>query len=304
MVDFTVQPEFLEQELLTILPESSSNKRTSDKLVKLQLKDGNEQWVYVHIEVQGDYKRDFPKRMFQSFYRIIDFYEKPVYAMALFTGERAAYNKDQYFYEFLETKVTYSYKTYRIASQSETTLLQSHNPFALVVLAGLYAIKSKKEKNLTYYFKRHLMTILFQDKMKEESINRENIRKLLLFIDKILTMPMEEEIALIREMKPIIEREGSVVGLSIEDTVLGQYLLNEARVKAKKEGRAEGIEEGREEGKAQGREEGRAQGRELGRREQKIETAVKLLQLNVSLEAIIEATGLTKEEIEKLNLNK
>ncbi|WP_246945035.1 hypothetical protein [Bacillus pinisoli] len=110
---------------------------------------------------------------------------------------------------------------------------------------------------------------------------------IILFQDK-----MKEEIALIREMKPIIEREGSVVGLSIEDTVLGQYLLNEARVKAKKEGRAEGIEEGREEGKAQGR--------ELGRREQKIETAVKLLQLNVSLEAIIEATGLTIEEIEKL----
>ncbi|MBM7662823.1 putative transposase/invertase (TIGR01784 family) [Bacillus mesophilus] len=287
-VDFSVQPEFLEQELLTILPESSSNKRTSDKLVKLRLKNGNEQWVYVHIEVQGDYKKEFPKRMFQSFYRVMDFYEKPVYAMALFTDERASYNKDQYSYEFLETKVTYSYKTYRIASQTETTLLQSHNPFALVVLAGLYAIKSKKEKNLTYYFKRYLMTILFQDKMKEESMTRENIRKLLLFIDKILTMPFEEEAALIQEMKPVIEREGSVVGLSIEDIVLGQYLLNEAREKAKKEGRELGIQEGREVGRAE------------GRREQKIEIAVKLLQLNVGLEAIIEATGLTKDEIDKL----
>ncbi|WP_456276607.1 hypothetical protein [Bacillus sp. AK128] len=133
---------------------------------------------------------------------------------------------------------------------------------------------------MTYYFKRHLMTILFQDKMREESIKREYIRKLLLFIDKLLTMQYEEEVALIREMKPIIEREGSVVGLSIEDTVLGQYLLNEAREKTKIEGREEG--------------------RELGRREQKIETTVKLLQLNVSLEAIIEATGLTKDEVKKL----
>lgn len=291
-VDFSVQPEFLEQELLTILPESSSNKRTSDKLVKLQLKDGNEQWVYVHIEVQGGYKRDFPKRMFQSFYRIMDFYEKPVYAMALFTDEQATYNKDHYSYEFLETKVTYTYKTYRIASQSETTLLQSHNPFALVVLAGLYAIESKKGKNKTYYFKRHLMMVLFQDKMKEEGITREDIRKLLIFIDKILTMPFEEEAALIRELKPLMEREGSAVGLSIEDTVLGQYLLNEAKEKAKKEGR--------EEGKAQGREEGIEEGREAGRREQKIESAIKLLQFNVKLEAIMEATGLTEEEIKKL----
>lgn len=81
-------------------------------------------------------------------------------------------------------------------------------------------------------------------------------------------------------MKPIIEREGSVVGLSIEDTVLGQYLLNEAREKAKKEGREEG--------------------REKGRVEEKIEIAKKLLNLNVSLETIIEATGLTREDIEKI----
>ncbi|MBM7662792.1 putative transposase/invertase (TIGR01784 family) [Bacillus mesophilus] len=267
-VDFSVQHEFLEQELLTIIPDSNSNKRTSDKLVKLHLKDGNEQWVYIHIEVQGDYRKDFPKRMFQSFYRIMDLYDQPVYAIALFTDERASYNKNQYYYEFLETKVTYHYNTFRIASQTETTLLQSQNPFALAILAGLYAIKSKKNKDMKYHFKRHLMRILFQDKMKEDSIKRENISKLFLFIDKIIIMPYEQEIALIQEIELLVEKEGSVVGLSIEDTVLGQYLLNKAREKAKIEERQE--------------------------------VAEKLIKLNVSVETIIEATGLSKEEVEKL----
>ncbi|WP_456276540.1 hypothetical protein [Bacillus sp. AK128] len=81
-------------------------------------------------------------------------------------------------------------------------------------------------------------------------------------------MPYEEEIALIEEIEPLVEREGSQVGLSIEDTVLGQYLLNKAREKAK-------IEE-------------------------RHEVAEKLIKLNVSLETIIEATGLSKEEVEKL----
>ena len=57
---------------------------------------------------------------------------------------------------------------------------------------------------------------------------------------------------------------------------------------AKKEGREEGRKEGRKEGKKEGRE------------EQKQEIAKNLLKLGVELEKIIEATGLTKEEIEKL----
>lgn len=71
-VDFTSPPQFLEQELQTILVDSESNNRIADKLVKLQMKSGKEQWIYVHIEVQGSYNKNFPKRMFQSFYRIMD----------------------------------------------------------------------------------------------------------------------------------------------------------------------------------------------------------------------------------------
>ena len=33
-----------------------------DKLVKAYLKDGSEQWILVHIEVQGDEDKDFSQR--------------------------------------------------------------------------------------------------------------------------------------------------------------------------------------------------------------------------------------------------
>lgn len=53
-------------------------------------------------------------------------------------------------YEIFGTTLTYDYNTYRIASQSETKLLQSQNPFALAVLAGIYVIKSKKKLILNF----------------------------------------------------------------------------------------------------------------------------------------------------------
>ena len=57
-----------------------------------------------------------------------------------------------------------------------------------------------------------------------------------------------------------------------------------------------GIKDGRAEGEAKGKIAGKAE----GAKEEKIQIAKNLLKLNVEIETIIEATGLTKEEIEKL----
>ena len=126
-IDFTSQPEFLEQELHTIIPDSKSNHRYADKLVKLKLKTGLEQWVFVHIEVQGGYKKDFSKRMFQYFYRVMDLYDQQIFALAIFTSNVSTNKMNSFHYEFFGTHLNYHYNTYRIASQSETALLQSNN---------------------------------------------------------------------------------------------------------------------------------------------------------------------------------
>lgn len=68
----------------------------------------------------------------------------------------------------------------------------------------------------------------------------------------------------------------------------------------REEGRAEGRAEGREEGRAEGRAEGKAEGKEEGRMEAKRENARNLKKLGVAMEIISQATGLSKEEIEKL----
>ncbi|MFS0644090.1 hypothetical protein [Siminovitchia sp. 179-K 8D1 HS] len=268
LADFTIPPQFLEQELQTILPESESSQRVADKLVQLQLKNGDNQWVYVHIEVQGDYKKIFPKRMFQSFYRIMDLYDEQIYALALFTSDDAKYNADQYNYEFLGTELTYRYHTYRIASQSESTLLKSQNPFALAVLAGLYVIKSKKNVDRKYQYKRKLMRLLLQDKMISKEMKREYIQKLFVFIDHVLRLPEETEWRLVNDLKPIIQKEAVQMGLSMKDTFLAKYYMNEGEKKGKIEG--------------------------------KIEIAVRLMEKGYCVEDAADITGLSIEEIKRI----
>lgn len=62
----------------------------------------------------------------------------------------------------------------------------------------------------------------------------------------------------------------------------------------------EGEIEGHMKGRAEGKEEGRAEGRAEGEKEAKRAVACNLKSLNLSIEQIVQATGLTPEEIKKL----
>lgn len=72
--------------------------------------------------------------------------------------------------------------------------------------------------------------------------------------------------------------------------------LEEATKKALTEGRAEGKAEGRAEGIAEGRAEGKAEGRAEGM----LEVAKNLLSMDIPILQIIQATGLTQEQIKGL----
>lgn len=77
-------------------------------------------------------------------------------------------------------------------------------------------------------------------------------------------------------------------------------IQNDVLSTAKLEGLEEGREEGRQEGLEEGREEGLKEGIEKGRQEEKIATARNLKSLNFSTDIIVQATGLSVEEIERL----
>ena len=66
--------EFLDKELAEMYPEAdkATNTRFADKLVKVFHRDGEEEWVLMHIEIQGDTSRrlQFSERMFRYYYYV------------------------------------------------------------------------------------------------------------------------------------------------------------------------------------------------------------------------------------------
>ncbi len=120
-------------------------------------------------------------------------------ALAIFTSNISSAKMNSFHYHFFGITIDYHYHTYRMASQSESELLKSNNPFAIAVLAGLYAAKSKKNIHLKYKFKRKWMRWLLQDTMKEKEIKREYIQKLFIFTDHLMRLPDETESILFQE---------------------------------------------------------------------------------------------------------
>src|SRR6201999_2023668 len=96
---------FLDKELAELYPEpeKSTDTRIADKLVQVYRKNGQEEWLLIHLEVQGKAEKNFPERMFRYYYRILDRWRRPVTAVAIFTGKDSHLIPDCYVHRFFGT---------------------------------------------------------------------------------------------------------------------------------------------------------------------------------------------------------
>jgi len=102
--------------------------RYVDKLVKVFLKDGREQFVLCHVEIQSNKGRgDLAERMFRYFYRIWDRYKVPITAIAILADENKGYRPVVYSQEFMGTSLRYDFNSYKILDQEESELRANEN---------------------------------------------------------------------------------------------------------------------------------------------------------------------------------
>ena len=137
--------DFLDKELEDLFPElNEQHIRFVDKLVKVWLKNGKVRWILIHIEVQGRYDKKFAERMFIYFYRIRDKYHREITAWAILTDSNKKFVPTEYKESFLGTSISYQFNMLKTINQNEETLRQSDNPFSIVMLTVLLALKKKK----------------------------------------------------------------------------------------------------------------------------------------------------------------
>ncbi|WP_461044370.1 Rpn family recombination-promoting nuclease/putative transposase [Spirosoma harenae] len=230
--------EYLDKELEQLFPpeQDTYQLRYVDKLVKVFTRQASkpvEQWILIHIEVQGYRDPHFAERMFQYYYRIFDKYRQPITAIALFTDSHKGYHPSRYEQSYLGTQLSYRYNTYKIRDQNEANLLANPNPFALVILTAKTALKAGtlSEDELLN------LKLSIAKSLLNSQISKNKVRSILNFLRYY-----------VRLENPVVnskfEKEIESITQSSKPMGIEEFLLD----RAKKEGLKEGLEKGLEQG--------------------------------------------------------
>ena len=220
--DFSNGFIFLDKELEQLSKKSKKGAKYVDKLVEVQLKDGEDQWILVHIEVQGYADKEFPERMFRYYYRIYDKYSEKIVSLALITGMEKGISEGRFELEAYGSGVSFRYLSPRLMDFDKNELEKSDNPIALVILACQGREEAKK-KGEAFNIKLRLIRSMY-----EKGYSQDEIRALFEFIDWLITLSEKEE-KLIREE---IEK--------LEGVKKVPYVTSIERI-GRREGRKEGI---------------------------------------------------------------
>ncbi|MBS1662344.1 MAG: hypothetical protein JST68_14975 [Bacteroidetes bacterium] len=175
--------EFLDKELAELSPQPDEEKdsRFADKLVKAYHRNGAEEWVLLHVEIQDEThdRQAFAERMFTYFYRIRDRYPgKLISALAIFTGQNSSRMPGQFTYEYRGTRLIYQYSTLSIHDYTDEELDNNPNPFAQVLLtAKLRLLEGRvtEEKLLN-------IKLMAARKLLEKGFDKNKIRSILNFL--------------------------------------------------------------------------------------------------------------------------
>jgi len=178
--------QFLDKEMEQLGIRSVKGAKFVDKLVRVPLKDGEEQWILVHIEVQGYSEIDFSERMFRYFYKIFDRYGKRVLSMAILTGKEEIPDEGRFELKTYGSGVDFRYLTFRLVDYDKEQLENNPNPIAIVVLASQENERAKQAGE-RFNAKLHLIRKLY-----ERGYTKQEITDLFEFIDWVLMLSEEE----------------------------------------------------------------------------------------------------------------
>lgn len=209
-VDFSKTPDFLQQELFKEIIVGKKGTKYVDQIVKVHLKSGEEKWILVHIEIQGENGDHFPKRMFQYFYRIFDKYEREVVAFAVITDAKESEKPTTFNYDYYGTTLDYAYNVFKVKDYDTQVLEQSPRLFSKVMLAAKYLNETKTNAENRYNFKRKLM----REIIKLDDEPSESIRAVFYFIDYLLMLPDELSEKIGDEIRPLLKEEAKNLGQS------------------------------------------------------------------------------------------
>ncbi|NEP76919.1 MAG: hypothetical protein F6K39_01270 [Okeania sp. SIO3B3] len=183
-INWKKTPISLDKELEQITASATTEKRYADKLFKVWLLNNREKWLLIHIEVQSQYDREFPKRMFIYNYRAFDLYNQKVISLAILGDDNPSWRPSSYKYKFKKSRMRLDFDMVKLLDYKWEELSASNNVFATIVMAHLRTKSTTRDFTEREKWKWQLVRSLY-----EKGLSKFDIINLFKFIDKMMALP-------------------------------------------------------------------------------------------------------------------
>jgi hypothetical protein len=187
-IDWNRGFDFLDGELQQITLEAETGKRIIDKLVKVYLRSGGEQWIAAHVEIQNQKEDEFGERVFVYFARLRDKFKREVASFAVLGDTDVNWRPNSFARKTLGCNLLFSFPIIKLVDyrKQKEDLAASDNPFAVVVLAHLaaQATKGKESQQRRRNQKLNIMKMMY-----DRGYSRQEVTDLYRFVDWVLTLP-------------------------------------------------------------------------------------------------------------------
>jgi len=227
---WAVDPIPLEQEFREIAHDAELGPLRADKLVKVRLLDGTDQWLLIHIEVQMHYDPDLLRWLFDYCCRIHSRFRFPVFSLAVLGDTRPTWRPDRCIGGFADHGLTLRFAVCKLSDFEGRLDEPAHrdNQTIIVIAAHLGTRRHHRHPE-------RLSDCRLELTRKLHSLGHatEDLRSLMLLIDWLMPLPAEHKVPFRKKLEEL-KKEKPMPHITLYEEF------------AREEGREQGREQGRE----------------------------------------------------------
>ncbi len=231
---------FLDKELQTIQANSRPKNRIADVLVLLHLKNGQQLYIFLHIEIQGYFDKDFGFRVHQMCYRIEDKYGSTPAMLTVFTDDDPSFHPKEYRSETWGSGHLTFFNTYKVMENHPSTYADPDSIVSMIMETVYHSthLKMKDDDDVMKLFllivrklfskgysKEHIYLVIAFIQAHVKFGNSENYR---IFEEKLVNMEQYEEIedlVTFFDLETKLKRERQKTELERQKTELSVLLM-------------------------------------------------------------------------------
>ena len=226
LIDWNFEPEWLDKEISQIVGQSGHKNREVDVLFKVRLRNGHDQWILCHLEIQTSYEADFAFRLDLYHSGLKWMFRQEILTLVILADLRPSWRPNEHRFElggFLNHR---RFPVCKILDRLASDWVNNVSLVAHVAKAQIEALRTSGDPESRFNAKTQLVRNLYT-----LGYSSDRIREVFRLIDWMM------------RLRGDLDRRFKQDLVAYEEELRMPYVTSIERL-AKEEGREEGREEG------------------------------------------------------------